>query len=743
MVINTNATNPLPIHLCLDSALLTGGNYGANNYSWTGPNGITSSSSSLEATFSGNYIFTVSNNSGCANSSSNTHVTVIIDSLYHPIDPIMICPQDGDGNDSIDLCTGHYFTMYVYDSISNPLAFDTCFADTVFLWTVTPASFPYSSLTDCHNYFTPTQSGLYTISCLIIRHNKCGSDTSLVSHTIYVNLLPVPVVTTNVSISGSAALCPGGTNLLVASGTPFVWFGPGVSGSTADSIYVTQPGLYGVSSSLTVTNSYGCTATSSSVATINVFTPPQPIITFFNSNGVICPNDSVELICTNGSGTFQWQGPNGPVGGNSNSVYVYNSGLYYCIVNDINGCALVSNTILVNQYTTPYLLATTTNILCPGGSLTISANTLPGSTIQWLPPLSGSNITQTVTSAGTYTCLITACGIQTNATITIVLSPIVAVASAAGPTTFCYGDSVIINANTGGNITGYLWQPGNSTQPSITATQTQTYTLTISDTNGCSVSTNISTTERPEIIGTVTTSPTNCLNNNGSATINASGGTGSLTYHWNTGAITNTITGLSTGTYTSSITDSIGCTSSASGTVAMSYPPANAGADVTIYLGNSTTLSATGGVSYVWTPVETLSCDSCAVTIATPLVTTTYTVTVTDSYGCKAIASVTVFIEVHCPTNEALEVPNAFSPNGDGYNDQFCLKGWTYCTNYFNIIIYDRWGEKVFESDIADFCWDGMYKGKLLDTDVFYYYITASLKNDQEMKRKGNISLIR
>jgi gliding motility-associated-like protein len=110
---------------------------------------------------------------------------------------------------------------------------------------------------------------------------------------------------------------------------------------------------------------------------------------------------------------------------------------------------------------------------------------------------------------------------------------------------------------------------------------------------------------------------------------------------------------------------------------------------------------------------------------------------------CSDSSCVTVNVEMLCPLNKDLAVPNAFSPNSDGYNDQFCLQGWNNCLTEFKIYIYDRWGEKVFESTDASFCWDGIYKGQVLDPAVFVYYIKASFANDMKIEKKGNITIIR
>ena len=81
--------------------------------------------------------------------------------------------------------------------------------------------------------------------------------------------------------------------------------------------------------------------------------------------------------------------------------------------------------------------------------------------------------------------------------------------------------------------------------------------------------------------------------------------------------------------------------------------------------------------------------------------------------------------------------------NGDGVNDEFCLKGWGECATTFYIAIYDRWGEKVFDSEDPDFCWDGKYLGVVMNTAVFVYYIKAEMINAGSITKKGNITLLK
>ncbi|MBT3800790.1 MAG: gliding motility-associated C-terminal domain-containing protein, partial [Bacteroidetes bacterium] len=92
-------------------------------------------------------------------------------------------------------------------------------------------------------------------------------------------------------------------------------------------------------------------------------------------------------------------------------------------------------------------------------------------------------------------------------------------------------------------------------------------------------------------------------------------------------------------------------------------------------------------------------------------------------------------------TRMNLFVPNAFSPNGDGINDHFQIKG--VFINEFNIQIFNRWGEKLFESDSINDGWDGSFKGKTCAFGTYYYSITAKGANGKSNKLSGSLHLLR
>jgi gliding motility-associated-like protein len=210
-----------------------------------------------------------------------------------------------------------------------------------------------------------------------------------------------------------------------------------------------------------------------------------------------------------------------------------------------------------------------------------------------------------------------------------------------------------------------------------------------------------------------------------------------MDYQWSTGETTKEISITQGGYY--SVTGSNFC-GSAEDSIYMelrNLPVTNISLDSTILLGTNLQLFATGGVSYSWSPPTYLSCTECPSPIASPEKSTTYSVTIKGSNGCFVLDSVTVFVD----PDLHIYMPNVFSPNGDGINDVWFVRGKG--IQSFQLNVYNRWGEKVFESvDIAK-GWDGTVNGKLLNPAVFVYVIDATLVTGQRLIKKGDVALVR
>ena len=120
---------------------------------------------------------------------------------------------------------------------------------------------------------------------------------------------------------------------------------------------------------------------------------------------------------------------------------------------------------------------------------------------------------------------------------------------------------------------------------------------------------------------------------------------------------------------------------------------------------------------------------------------TTYTVHLTNEYGCRSSDTVTLTVRTDCVDADFL-VPNIISPNGDGVNDFF------YVLPQFDVDlkwlrIYDRWGELIFSADDFNQKWDGTFKGQPLNPGVYVYYLEVSCPNQSPYKKLGNVTIIK
>ena len=145
--------------------------------------------------------------------------------------------------------------------------------------------------------------------------------------------------------------------------------------------------------------------------------------------------------------------------------------------------------------------------------------------------------------------------------------------------------------------------------------------------------------------------------------------------------------------------------------------------------------------TYDWLPDTTLSTWSIYNPNASPMASTVYYLTVTNSLGCKTTDSILIVVTPPPCGRPSVFLPNAFTPNGDGQNDVLFLRGNNLTDVY--LTIYDRWGEMVFETNDMGIGWDGYFRGELLKPDVYGYYLTCKCEDGQEYFEKGNITLLR
>jgi gliding motility-associated-like protein len=292
----------------------------------------------------------------------------------------------------------------------------------------------------------------------------------------------------------------------------------------------------------------------------------------------------------------------------------------------------------------------------------------------------------------------------------------------------------------------YLWS-NSSTNDTISGLPAGTYTVTITDADSCvSIQTLNLVNPTPLLHPVITTNlPCSeaCI---GTITVNTSGSTPPYYFSWSNGQTSDPATGLCEGSYTVTITDSHNCIASDSAGIIVDYIYANMQVwvdDDTIYEGQTTGLHATdiNGCTYTWTPGQYVANNGDANTMANPPVTTTFYLSVTDQYGCLYTDTITIYvIDILCD-EPYIYVPNAFTPNDDENNDVFFLRTNQGDKGY--LAIFNRWGEKLFETYDIKRGWDGTFKGKKCDPGVFVYYCEVICYNNQMFIKKGNVTLIR
>jgi hypothetical protein len=380
--------------------------------------------------------------------------------------------------------------------------------------------------------------------------------------------------------------------------------------------------------------------------------------------------------------TYSWSN-----GSTTQDVGTLTAGSYSVTVTDANGCsttasltltepAVLANTLTASVYAGGY------NISCNGyndGSISnsVSGGTQPyaynwsnGSTTQDVGTLTAGSYSVTITDANGCTKISSITLTQPNLLTNTLTSPVLN----GGFNLTCNGGSngSVSNAVIGGTQPyAYSWSNGSTTQ-NISNLTAGSYTLTITDANGCTRISSITLTQPTPIVVTVTKSNYNGVNiscnggSNGVITVTGTGGISPYTYSLNGGAyqVSNVFSNLTAGNYNVTVRDVNNCTTTLN--VVMTQPAAPLAATVTvnpsptipngsantIYLGygpQSVTLvtavtGGTGNKTYVWAPAASLNNPTAASPIASPTVTTTYTVTITDINGCSITKTVSICV---------------------------------------------------------------------------------------------------
>lgn len=704
------------------SATINGG-IAPFQYTWTGPNGSTSNAPELIDVMDGTYVLTVTDTLGCTATTSTTLSgpaplqRSLVPSFFGVYN--LRCAGDSSGTLTVNVTGG---TLPYTTILTGPMG----------------------TLTG-NGPFTQLMAGTYTIGTTDA--NGCSTETTI---TLTSPDSPITsALTAAVQAGGTNISCHGGSDgsidASITGGVApytFAWSGPGgFSAGTEDIAGLSAGNAPYV---LQVTDSNQCVHS----AAITLTEPTSPLIGIgstsnYGSFAISCSgasDGSIDLFVSGGSPGYSivWTGP-GVDDTQTEDLTGIAAGTYTATITDINGCTAISTFNLdqpaplvvgINTFTYPGGSA----ISCTGANdAQVTATWTGGSTpyaVTWTRPDGITFTTPTISDLGpgTYCVqLVDGQGCTADTCITIT-EPAPLTASATSTIAACGTATGTIDLTvTGGSSPyAYNWDNG-ATTPDLSGLGTGSYAVSVVDANGCTAQVTANVTGTPAVQVEGSTTAALCADaGNGSVDISVTSGTAPFQYNWSTGATSEDLGPVGAGSYTVTVLDGNGCEATATFTVSA---PASIVVDTTLslYLGGynvsswqgqdgSINTQASGGTepyTYAWSNgASTPDLDG--------LTAGEYTLVVTDANGC----STTITVTLTQPSD--LVMPTGFTPNGDGSNDVFFIRGLdAYPTNL--LVIVNRWGNRVFERVNYRNDWDGeSIQGGRLPNGTYFAILQVS-----------------
>jgi gliding motility-associated-like protein len=378
-----------------------------------------------------------------------------------------------------------------------------------------------------------------------------------------------------------------------------------------------------------------------------------------------------------------------------------------------------------------------------------------GAQYSWSNSQSGATITVSPAGTTTYTVTVTdANGCTDVDDVDVVVTPGVAITVARqDPACANTNDGQLTVTVTAGvapyvfNVTGQAPLNSSNTTEVFTGLSDGTYTVSVTDASGCSIVSvnNVITSPDSLDLGSLVIPPACYGVDTGSITLFNS----SLTYSFNGSPFSSNLsyTGLTAGDYVIIAQDANGCRDTVVKTVTQpdSLEVYATPDSITITQGEAVSLQTQviGGTvpyTYSWTPTDRLSCTDCTDPVASPLDTISYTIQVTDVHGCTKTDS--VLINVKAATK--LVFPTAFTPGDNNKINDLFRPILTGELDAFKMMIFNRWGEKVFETTNYKVGWDGVYNGEPQPIATYVFLVEYTPAGGiTTMIDKGNFTLLR
>ncbi len=493
------------------------------------------------------------------------------------------------------------------------------------------------------------------------------------------------------------------------------------NGAVVEDLDSLTTGIYTV----TVVDTFGCRVT----LTDTVYGPVLPLSASLSLQPVYCYADSsgaIDLQPSGGTSPYYFSWSNGSADEDIDSLI---AGVYTIILSDTNGCQLTLTDTILQPASALTASLYVTDVKCMGDSsgsiLVIPAGGTSAYSYLW----NNGAVVDSATSipVGLYSVIITDshnCSI-TVADSVMALHPAVKI------------DTLVVQPNCLANILGsveviavggllpfqYSWSTSD-TISLVDSLSTGSYSVLVTDANGCSKSCSAILTDTSIINIQVTGALSIC---SGDSVVLTATNSAYVSYQWtNTGSpmtdTLNTITVHSSGDYAVTATAICGQFNAGPLTVVVNaLPIASVDPDMTVHCDSLVELTATGGNTYLWSPSNLVSDSLAAIVIVQLQQTDTIVVTAISAEGCAS--NDTIVLTVNCDT---LFIPTGFSPNNDGVNDYFVISNIDEYPNA-NLKIFNRWGDLVYTKEHYDNSWNGLSNtdmirmGNVLPNGTYYY----------------------
>lgn len=743
-----------------DSVILDAG-AGYTNYTWSPGNQTTSQ---ITVKTQNTYSVTVENGSpSCSAIASKTITvnpipTVSFDTLfsnYCTSSPPSILTGVGNptggtgsffgtgisGNTFTPSITGTYTISYSY-TITATGCSDVASQVTEVGLNISPSISPAGSITLCQGNTATLDPGLYKTYLW-----STGATTQTINVPA-ITAIPevtvtngtgcsgkaIKIITGNTSptitvLSDNATICKGASTNLTAGGSSISYqWAPsiGLNNSTGTALTANpdSPTTY----SVTGTDINNC----SNTATIDIAVNTLPTVPVISANGAttFCAGDSITVDAGSGYVTYLWL----PGGETTQSISAKISATYSVQGFNSNNCA-ASSSIDITVNPGPTVIVSPNATVCLGGSTVLTAD--GGGTYSWTPVSGLSSATDaTVTSAPiaptSYTLTVTNAvnGCQKIKTVDVFVSTIALSSSITKPS-LCSSTNGAIDLTVGSGISPYNFSWSNAaTTEDLSAIGGGVFTVTVFDNALCQGIITVTVTPITPVSAKAGNDTVICKEN--TFMLNSNNSTGADNFQWfkvpglTTIGTDSTLTIIPDAGISTFVLKAISGTCSGVDTIIVTSNPisVDAGSNVTFYAGNSAgiggnpTTSVTG-TTIKWMPHFGLSDTTAANPIASPTITTTYYVTVTNSGNCSVTDSVLFEIIPEVISTGGL------SPNGDGLNDSWVIENIELYPNCL-VEIYNRWGELLFSSPGYLNKWDATFNGKKLPVGTYYYIINLN-----------------